>query len=210
MNRLKELRTKRGITQDELGKLLGVQKAAICKYETGRVGMPNSVIMRLAEYFHVSADYLLCMDDVVPIIKSAPVVGASTRNADISSALIPLVGAVHAGLPMLADENISEYIPVSSCTVSSPDEHFFMRVEGDCMTGDHIVEGSLVLVERCPALANNAIGVVRIGDEVLLRHVQLFDGHIALIPSNPTYAPLIVSEGDVEIIGRVIEARIHF
>ena len=49
MNRLKQLRNSRGITQDELGRMLGVQKAAICKYENGRVNMPNSVIMRLVE-----------------------------------------------------------------------------------------------------------------------------------------------------------------
>lgn len=59
MNRLKQLRNSRGITQDELGRMLGVQKAAICKYENGRVNMPNSVIMRLVEIFQVSADYLL-------------------------------------------------------------------------------------------------------------------------------------------------------
>lgn len=51
MNRLKQLRNSRGITQDELGRMLGVQKAAICKYENGRVNMPNSVIMRLVEIF---------------------------------------------------------------------------------------------------------------------------------------------------------------
>lgn len=70
MNRLKQLRNSRGITQDELGRMLGVQKAAICKYENGRVNMPNSVIMRLVEIFQVSADYLLGTDEVVPLLKS--------------------------------------------------------------------------------------------------------------------------------------------
>ena len=64
MNRLKQLRNSRGITQDELGRMLGVQKAAICKYENGRVNMPNSVIMRLVEIFQVSADYLLGTDEI--------------------------------------------------------------------------------------------------------------------------------------------------
>ncbi len=71
MNRLKQLRNSRGITQDELGRMLGVQKAAICKYENGRVNMPNSVIMRLVEIFQVSADYLLGTDEVVPLLKSS-------------------------------------------------------------------------------------------------------------------------------------------
>ena len=69
------------------------------------------------------------------------------------------------------------------------------------MTGDHIVEGSLVLVRKC---------VVRIGDEVLLRHIQRFGKQLALTPSNPAYNTMIVSEGDVQIIGKVIETRLRF
>ena len=200
MNRLKQLRNSRGITQDELGRMLGVQKAAICKYENGRVNMPNSVIMRLVEIFQVSADYLLGTDEVVPLLKS--------NSAKLSSSSMPHTPAI-AGLPMLADENITEYIPVSANEVSSG-ECFFMQVEGDCMTGDHIVEGSLVLVRKCVEADNNCIGVVRIGDEVLLRHIQRFGKQLALTPSNPAYNTMIVSEGDVQIIGKVIETRLRF
>lgn len=134
MNRLKQLRNSRGITQDELGRMLGVQKAAICKYENGRVNMPNSVIMRLVEIFQVSADYLLGTDEVVPLLKSSSAKLSSSSMPHTPAIGVPLVGFVHAGLPMLADENITEYIPVSANEVSSG-ECFFMQVEGDCMTG---------------------------------------------------------------------------
>ena len=211
MNNIKKLRLKQGITQDELGKLLGVQKAAICKYETGRVNIPNSVIITLSEFFKVSADYLLGLDEATPLFKAKNAGDANAKKSCDSPAasFIPLLGTVHAGMPMFADENITDYIPVSAVSADK-DEYFFMRVEGDCMIGDHITAGALVLVKKCPSVENNSIGVVRIGDEVLLRHIQIFDGHIALIPSNPNYAPLIVSEGDVEIIGRVMESRITF
>lgn len=209
MNRLKQLRNSRGITQDELGRMLGVQKAAICKYENGRVNMPNSVIMRLVEIFQVSADYLLGTDEVVPLLKSSSAKLSSSSKPHAPAIGVPLVGFVHAGLPMLADENITEYIPVSANEVSSG-ECFFMQVEGDCMTGDHIVEGSLVLVRKCVEAGNNCIGVVRIGDDVLLRHIQRFGKQLALTPSNPAYNTMIVSEGDVQIIGKVIETRLRF
>ena len=209
MNRLKQLRNSRGITQDELGRMLGVQKAAICKYENGRVNMPNSVIMRLVEIFQVSADYLLGTDEVVPLLKSSSAKLSSSSKPHAPAIGVPLVGFVHAGLPMLADENITEYIPVSANEVSSG-ECFFMQVEGDCMTGDHIVEGSLVLVRKCVEADNNCIGVVRIGDEVLLRHIQRFGKQLALTPSNPAYNTMIFSEGDVQIIGKVIETRLRF
>ena len=60
------------------------------------------------------------------------------------------------------------------------------------------------------AAAVYCIGVVRIGDEVLLRHIQRFGKQLALTPSNPAYNTMIVSEGDVQIIGKVIETRLRF
>lgn len=57
---IKELRTQRGLTQEELGKIIGVQKSAIRKYESGLVeNMKRSSIVKLANYFNVSPAYLL-------------------------------------------------------------------------------------------------------------------------------------------------------
>ena len=56
MNRLKELRKAKHLSQEELGSVLGVQKAAACKYETGRVALPNEMLMKLCDFFDVSAD----------------------------------------------------------------------------------------------------------------------------------------------------------
>ena len=69
MNRLRELRKQHGLTQDELGQALGVQKAAICKYETGRVPLPNDALMQLCSIFHVTADYILGRDTVTTMFK---------------------------------------------------------------------------------------------------------------------------------------------
>ncbi len=209
MNRLRELRTSRNITQDELGNMLGVQKAAICKYETGRVALPNAMLVRLAEFFSVSADYILGRDEVVPLPKKLREKIAASHSNEVNTIPVPLVGMVHAGEPMLADENIEEYIPVAAGDIYDG-EYFFMEVVGDCMIGDHIAEGALVLVRRESDLADNHIYVVRIGDEVLLRRVKRIKSSIALIPSNNAYDPMIVSSGDVQVVGRVIEARIRF
>ncbi len=208
MNRLKELRTARGITQDELGAMLGVQKAAICKYETGRVALPNSCLVRLVEIFSVSADYILGRDDVTPLPKRMrEKITASPKETNVVP--VPLVGMVHAGEPMLAEECIQEYIPVSAGEVYDGD-YFFMEVVGDCMLGDHIVEGAVVLVKRENEMIDNRIYVVRIGDEVLLRRIKRIKRSVALIPSNNAYDPMILSEGDIHVVGRVVEARMRF
>ncbi len=205
MNRIRQLRLESGMTQDELGAALGVQKSAVSKYENEKVGVPYHVLSRLAGLFSVTPEYLLGHDDVTPLPKQArDIMSASAPQVD--AVAIPLVGQVHAGLPMLAEEYVEDSIPVSAGEVYDGD-YFFMRVVGDCMTGDHIAEGSIVLVRRGDSLKDGFIYVVRMEDEVLLRRVKRIKNGIALIPSNPVYDPMIVTGGDIHIIGRVVESR---
>ena len=176
MNRLRELRKQHGLTQDELGQALGVQKAAICKYETGRVPLPNDALMQLCSIFHVTADYILGRDTVTTMFKERG--SSSALFMPVTDTVgVPLVGRVHAGLPILADENITE--------------------------------GALVLVRMQNRVESGHIAIVRIGDEVLVRKVKWLNNTLMLIPSNPKYEPMIISGGDVEIIGRVLEVRIR-
>ena len=64
MNRIKQLRNEKDIKQDVLAKLLGQEVAGISKLETGRVPLKDEYIVKLAEYFNVSTDYLLGKTDV--------------------------------------------------------------------------------------------------------------------------------------------------
>lgn len=64
MNRIKELRIARSLTQEDLGKVLNVQKAAISKYERGRAEPSVDILKRMARYFSVSSDYLLELSDI--------------------------------------------------------------------------------------------------------------------------------------------------
>lgn len=206
MNRVKELRRAHKMTQEELGQALGVQKAAVCKYETGRVALPPEMLIKLCDLFGVSADHILCRD-ASPLFK--PKADLSALFTPVTETVgVPLVGRVHAGLPMLAEENITEYIPLPANDVRQGD-YFYMEVEGDCMTGDFIPEGSLILVRVQNHVENGHIAVVRIDNEVLVRKLKFMPPHLVLIASNPKYEPMIVSDGDVEIIGRVTEVRIR-
>ena len=64
MNRIKQLRMEKDIKQDVLAKLLGLEVAGISKLETGRVPLKDEYIIKLADYFEVSTDYLLCKSDI--------------------------------------------------------------------------------------------------------------------------------------------------
>lgn len=195
MNRLRELRSQSGYTQDMLGKFLGVQKAAICKYETGRANIPQELLSRLADLFGVSIDFLL---------------GHASTPAHSSQAFcqVAVLGRVHAGLPIFAEENVDDYIPVPQQDIANG-EYFFMEVEGDCMTDAHIVEGALVLVRVQSRVENGQIAVIRIENEVVLRRVKWVHNQLVLYPANPAYDPMVIASGDVQIVGRVVEVRIR-
>ena len=64
MNRIKQLRNEKDIKQDVLAKLLGLEVAGISKLETGRVPLKDEYIVKLAEYFNVSTDFLLGKTDI--------------------------------------------------------------------------------------------------------------------------------------------------
>lgn len=81
MSKIKDLRLERGFTQEELGKLLNVQKAAISKYEKGITTPSNEVLKKLSAIFNVSTDYLLDNE----VVTNAPVyhlVGEESRLID--------------------------------------------------------------------------------------------------------------------------------
>lgn len=148
--RIKRLREEKGWTQEELGKLIGVQKAAIQKYEKGyveNIKRPN--IMILAEALGVTATYLMCLDE------SAPASG--TR-------LLPVLGVVRAGAPLFAGENVigEAYANVSD---TKNGDYFYLRVTGDSMTGSRIQEGDLVLVKKQNHIENGQVAVVMVNSE---------------------------------------------
>ena len=196
MNRIKELRIQHGYTQDALGKYLGIQKAAICKYETGRANPSHEALLKLSDLFSVSADYLLGRTDIPSSMDTAATVS------------VPIVGRVHAGSPILAEENVFDYLPLPEQEVRNG-EYFYMEVEGDCMVDAHIPEGALVLVRLQSKVENGQIAVVRVDDEVVLRRVKWLQNQLILYPANPRYDPMIIASGNVQIIGRVVEVRIR-
>lgn len=64
MNRIKQLRNEKNIKQDVLAKLLGLEVAGISKLETERVPLKDEYIIKLADYFNVTTDYILCKSDI--------------------------------------------------------------------------------------------------------------------------------------------------
>ncbi len=116
---------------------------------------------------------------------------------------VPIVGTVRAGMPETAYEDIEGYYPVERMQLKGG--AFFLRVRGDSMINDAIVEGDLALIRPQETAANGDIVVAMIEGEATLKRFYRERDHIRLQPRNPNMDPLIIPAGEqVVIVGKVI------
>ena len=116
---------------------------------------------------------------------------------------LPLIGAVTAGLPMLAEQNIERYVPVPRYLVHSGDEHFVLRVEGESMRNAGILDRDLVIVRSQQNANIGEIVVALIETEATVKRLAEADGRRYLKAENPAY-PDIYPEGEWSIQGKVV------
>jgi len=114
---------------------------------------------------------------------------------------LPLVGRVTAGQPILAVENIEDYLPLPR-ELAGDERSFLLSVRGDSMIGAGIYDGDLVIVRPQPTAENGDIVVARLGDEATVKRFFRDKGAVRLQPENPAMQPIVTTE--VEIVGKVI------
>ncbi len=130
--------------------------------------------------------------------------GSSRAISVVSAAKsvsVPLVGVVTAGLPILAIENIEEYLPLPA-SVSRGREMFALRVRGMSMMNAGILSGDIVYAEKTPSAEQGDIVVALIGDEATVKRLDLSTGRVVLMPENEAFEPIVPDE--CEILGRVV------
>jgi repressor LexA len=114
---------------------------------------------------------------------------------------LPLVGQVAAGSPVLAEENIEEYVPVPEIAGGEEGE-FVLKVKGDSMVNAGILEGDHVIVRKQDTAKNGEIVVALVGDEATVKRFFREEDHIRLQPENDTLEPILTR--DVHLLGRVV------
>ena len=173
-----------GLTLEDVGKMVGVGKSTVRKWETGGIAnMKRDKIALLAKALKVSPAYILGLDEkpnnIIPI-----------------TGMIPIYGAIPAGAPVLAVENITGYIPTM---VKNPDEYFYLHVHGTSMINANIPDGALVLVHQQPDAENGQIVACRVnGDEATLKRFKQVGDTVVLMPENPEFQPIVVNCSDFE------------
>ena len=114
---------------------------------------------------------------------------------------LPLIGQVAAGTPILAEQNIEDFIEVPALLRRSDDD-FLLRVEGDSMIDAGIHNDDLIVIHRQATADNGEIVVALVGDEATTKRFFREAGHIRLQPANDLYEPIILDQ--VELVGKVV------
>ena len=108
--------------------------------------------------------------------------------------MLPLIGRVAAGHPILAQEHVEATLGVEpELFRARPD--YLLRVRGSSMQGAGILDGDLLAVKQARDARNGQIVVARIDDEVTVKRLQQRAGRIELLPENPEFEPVVVRPG---------------
>jgi len=114
---------------------------------------------------------------------------------------LPLLGSVAAGQPMLAEENIEEYVSVPAAA-GGDDGAYVLRVRGESMKKVGIIEGDLVVVRPQDTAENGDIVVALVGEEATVKRYFLESDHVRLQPENDEMEPIRTREA--RVLGRVV------
>lgn len=194
---IKMLRKERGLTQEQLGALIGVQKSAIAKYESGRVeNLKRASIEKLANYFGVSPSYLLGISD-----ETADVVLPRPEPVTYINVYTPL----SCGSGLFVDDNIISTISVPSSMLPRNKKDLFAQyAEGDSMIGKGIEDGDLLIFskEQCES---GDVGCFCIDENIATcKILKIVGNQILLLPANDKYDPISVDPMYYRCVGKLV------
>ena len=198
MNRIKSLRQKKGFSQQELAKLLFVNQTAVSQWERGVTNPSTDTAIALASLFDVSVDYLL------------------GRNVDVPRRIkrtVPVLGAIPAGVPMEAIEDILDYEDLSPEEANDSHEYFGLRIRGRSMMPEYL-DGDTIIVRRQDTAETGDDAVVMVnGDDATFKRIQRSLSGVTLVPLNTAeFTPAFYTNAEIEslpvrILGVCVELR---
>lgn len=180
-----------GLSQTELSKLSGINKASISTYLSGTYEPKQKNVFALAATLNVSPSWLMGLD--VPMHED-------TRHApsDIlpppKTYRVPVLGDIACGEPIEAIENFEEFSEVPEFIKCD----FALRCKGDSMTGARINDGDLVYIRSQPRVENGQIAAVMIDGETTLKKVYYHTNSLTLMPANPAYEPIFLNNDVID------------
>ncbi len=200
-NKLKEMRERAGLTQQQLAEKIGVTQQTIWYYENGRREMKSGVLVELSNALECTVSDLLGLNEVKGVV----------QQVRSPSHPMPVVGRIAAGTPREAIYQTGETHEAPESLWEAHPDGFWLEVSGNSMNR-LFPEGTLVLVDPDEEVRNGDVGVVFVnGDDATLKRVY-FDGEsVRLHPEShdPEYQDRVIDREDpdapeVRVLGRAV------
>lgn len=194
--RMKQRRKELGISVEAVAAALGVSVATVYRYEKGDIEkVPGALLEPLARVLHTTPAYLMGW-------AVSPAAGTVPPGFDPlpETTMVPRVGEIACGEPILAEQNIETY----DCVPKLWRADFTLACHGDSME-PRIKDGDVVAVRRTPNVENGEIAAVRIDDEATLKHVYRYPDRLVLQPENPAFPPIVLIGEEINRV--VIEGK---
>lgn len=187
--RIKQLRLANGLTQEELGKHIGVQKSAIRKYEKNEVkNMKRSTIETLSKLFKVSPSYLMCMEDTE----------SESKNYSVT---IPLLSDFENSF----DNSLKKYF-LKTITLNEhiPDSSFALQIHDNSMSPLLGIDDIAIVATNFNFESGQTCLILN-NDIVMIRKVIKLEDYYELQAMNPYYP--VEKTNEVKIYGKIIRAE---
>ena len=184
-------------TQADISSRFGITASTVSDWCKGKKYPRIDKIQMLADYFG--------------ILKSELTEDNASDIAERKGKLIPVLGTVAAGVPILATENILDYEEISE-EMAKTGEFFALQIKGNSME-PKISEGDVVIVRQQEDVESGQVAIVLVnGDDATCKKFVKHDNGISLVSLNPSYSPMFftleeIGEKPIRIIGRVVELR---
>lgn len=231
-SRLRKLREDKGINMKQTARALGIPYTTYVGYEKNEREPNSEVLVRLANFFNCSVDYLIGrsterIDDSVldavneiddDLLKKYGNI-YEAQNAQqirdlknhfanihpIKLKRFPLLGEIACGEPIYADEDKESYV-MADMNINAD---FCLTAKGDSMINARINDGDIVFIRKMPMVNNGDIAAVIIDDEATLKRVYYYPEKNKLIlnPENPAYEPFVyINEelNEIRILGKAV------
>lgn len=201
IQRMKQVMNEKGITQAELSKRTGIRASSISDYLNNRYEPKQDKIYLIAEALSVNPGWLSGRDDSSAVPKTDPF---TLKNiVPIEKRMVPIIGQIAAGKPILADEHIEAFLPCDTGVQAD----FGLIVSGDSMIGADIHDGDVVFIRSQPIVDDGQIAAVRIDDDATLKRFYKNPDGCTLVSMNPKYPPMVFNSGNcdsIQIIGLAV------
>lgn len=188
--RLKRRRKELGMSAEAVAEKLGCSPSTVYRYENGEINkMGIDKLKPIAEAINTSPAYLMGWEDEETLPANVSRIEPMQR--------IPLVGQIACGIPILAEQNVEDYVDLPGHIRAD----FALTCKGESMIGAGIRTGDIVYIRKQEEVENGQIAAVMIGnDEATLKRVYTKPGVVQLVAENPNIAPAVFIGKEAEQI----------